>query len=73
MIARILDEIAWSDLAFDFGLNAAAFARRRGLLVARVMHTAAALRDESHAAGWHDEIIDTVLSVIAARAEAAGN
>jgi serine/threonine-protein kinase HipA len=68
-----IGEIAWGDLAFDFGLNVAAFAGRRALLIVRVMNAAAALRDESHANGWYDEIIDTILGVIAARAEAAGS
>ena len=68
-----IGEIAWGDLAFDFGLNVAAFAERRALLVVRVMNAAAALRDEAHADGWYDEIVDTILSVIAARAEAAGS
>jgi serine/threonine-protein kinase HipA len=65
--------IAWGDLAFDFGLNVTAFAGRRALLVTRVMNAAAALRDQSHADGWHDEMIDTILDVIAARAKAAGS
>ena len=66
-----IDGIAWGDLAFDLGLNVSAFAGRRARLVARVMSAAAALRDESQADGWHDEIIDTILGVIAARADAA--
>jgi serine/threonine-protein kinase HipA len=67
-----IGEIAWGDLAYALGLNVTAFAHRRALLVGRVMNAAAALRDESHADGWHDEIIDAILDVVARRAEAAG-
>jgi serine/threonine-protein kinase HipA len=69
---RDVGEIAWGDLAHDLGLNVSAFARRRASLVNRVVDAAAALRDESHADGWHDEIIDTILGVITRRAESAG-
>jgi serine/threonine-protein kinase HipA len=65
--------IQWGDLAFDLGLNVNAFARRRASLVSRVSDAAVALRDESRAEGWHDEIIDTILGVIAGRAEAAAD
>jgi serine/threonine-protein kinase HipA len=66
-----IGEIAWGDLAYDLGLSVTAFARRRALLVGRAIEAAAALREEAHADGWHDEIIDTILSVIARRTEAA--
>jgi serine/threonine-protein kinase HipA len=66
-------EIAWGDLAYDLGLSVTAFARRRALVVSRVREAAAALHDESHVDGWYDDIIDTILGVIAARAEAAGS
>jgi serine/threonine-protein kinase HipA len=68
-----IGELAWGDLAYDLGLSVSAFARRRALLVGRVMDAASALRDESRAGGWYDDVIDTILSVIAARAEAAGS
>jgi serine/threonine-protein kinase HipA len=68
-----IGEIAWGDLAHDLGLSVTAFARRRALLVRRVVDAAGALRDESHASGWYDEIIDTILNVIAARGKAAGS
>lgn len=68
-----IGEIAWGDLAYDLGLSVTAFARRRALLVHRVSDAAAALRARARADGWHDEIIDAIVGVIALRAAAAGS
>lgn len=57
----------WSDLAFDFGLNAGAFERARRQLVETVATEARKLRDAARAEGWHHPCIETILDVIAAR------
>jgi serine/threonine-protein kinase HipA len=58
----------WQDLAGDFGLNAGQFARTRSSLADRVSRTAAELRTEALADGWHDPRIETVLETVSARA-----
>jgi serine/threonine-protein kinase HipA len=63
-------EVQWSDFAFDLGLSAGAFARRRASLARRVVDAASALRDEARAEGWQDEIVETIVGVIQRRAKA---
>jgi serine/threonine-protein kinase HipA len=57
----------WSDLAFDFGLNAGAFEHARRQLAETVATEAPKLREEARAGGWHHPCIETILDVIAAR------
>jgi len=61
--------IHWSDLAEDFGLNVGAFERVRRELVERVSAEGFRLRDEARAEGWHHPCIDTILDVVATRAQ----
>lgn len=67
--AEQLGTFAWEDSGSDVGLSAGAFARRRGLIVDRVASTAAVLRDEAVAAGWHDPVVDQIVAVVDRRAE----
>lgn len=64
-----ISSVHWSDLADDFDLNASAFAHARRRLVERVFAEAAMLRDQALAEGWHEECIERVIEVIAARSE----
>jgi serine/threonine-protein kinase HipA len=61
----------WADLASDLGLRAVAYADRRGRMVDTVISRAEALRNEARDEGWHDEIIDAVVTTIAERADNA--
>jgi serine/threonine-protein kinase HipA len=64
-----ITQVHWHDLADDFGLNAGGFERVRRELVDRVAVEASRLRDEARAQGWNDPCIETILDVIAARAQ----
>jgi serine/threonine-protein kinase HipA len=66
-----ITSIHWSDLAEDFGLRPAAFARARSALANRATRAAGELRDQAQVAGWHEPRIEKILEVIAARAERA--
>ena len=57
----------WLDLAYDFGLQPAAFERERRRLSERVLAEASSLRQQALAEGWHHECIDATLDVIAVR------
>lgn len=64
-----ISSIHWSDLAQDFGLSAAPFARSRRRLAKRVSTQAVKLRDDAHAEGWHHPCIERIIEVIAARSQ----
>jgi serine/threonine-protein kinase HipA len=64
-----ITSIHWSDLAEDFGLQPRAFERERRRLVDLARAQASRLRAEAHTGGWHHPCIDTILDVIAERAE----
>ncbi|WCB96502.1 Serine/threonine-protein kinase toxin HipA [Baekduia alba] len=55
---------AWARFASDLGLGARAFAARRAALAKRVQAEARTLRGEALRDGWHDPVIDTVISVV---------
>ena len=56
------------DLAGDLGLRGSAFNGRRAQIVDTVTARAEALRNEARDEGWHDEIIDAIVTTIAERA-----
>jgi serine/threonine-protein kinase HipA len=62
-----ITSIHFADLADDFSLNATAFERMRRDLSERVAIQAKLLRDEALQEGWHEECIERILDVIAAR------
>jgi serine/threonine-protein kinase HipA len=59
----------WDGLASDLGLRAASFARRRAALADSVVGHANALRAEAEYEGWHDPVIDRIVSIIRERAD----
>lgn len=67
--AERLGSIEWGDFAFDVGLSASAFARRRMLIAQRVAAAAADLRGEALNRGWHDPIIDDIVARMERRAD----
>jgi hypothetical protein len=64
-----ITQVHWHDLAIDFGLNPGAFERARAQLVDRVQTEARTLRTQALAQGWHCSCIDTIIDIIAARAQ----
>ncbi len=64
-----ITSIHWSDLAEDYGLQPLAFERERRKLVDLATAQALRLQAEAHSDGWHHPCIDTILDVIAERAE----
>ena len=64
----LVSDTDWDELAADLGLSRTAWASRRRALAQRIHPHASALRDEARRDGWHDPILDGVLTVIETRA-----
>jgi serine/threonine-protein kinase HipA len=62
-----IGHVHWLDLAYDFGLEPAAFERERRDLAERIGAEAVTLRERALAEGWHHECIDATLETFAAR------
>jgi serine/threonine-protein kinase HipA len=67
--ARQVGAAQWSDLAFDFQLNRRAFERERKRLASTVPSEAIKLVEQAQAEGWHRPILETIVELIAQRAQ----
>lgn len=65
-----IDHDAWNRLAGTIGLSQVAFDRELADMAARAHRCAIAVRDQAVAEGWHHDVLDAIVDVVARRGAA---